>query len=63
MSKKIKKARNRFRKRDEDLKRKFGKRRDLTEEEIKEIGKFAKDAKYHHSKNEKEDSGGDHDWV
>ena len=54
MSKKIKKARNRFRKREEDLKRKFGKRRDLTEEEIKEIGKFAKDAKYNCSKNEKE---------
>ena len=54
MSKKIKKARNRLRKREEDLKRKFGKRRDLTEEEIKEIGKFAKDAKYHCSKNEKE---------
>ena len=54
MSKKIKKARNRLRKREEELKRKFGKRRDLTDEEIKEVRMFANDAKYHHSKNEKE---------
>ena len=52
MSKKIKKARNRLRKREEELKRKFGKRRDLTEEEIKEVRKFAKDANYNRSKNE-----------
>ena len=56
MSKKIKKARNRLRKREEDLKRKFGKRRDLTEAEIKEVSKFAKDARYHHSKKDEEET-------
>ena len=49
MSKKIKKAQNRLRKREEELNRKFGKRRDLTAEEIDEVRKFAKDAKYHSS--------------
>ena len=56
MSKKIKKARNRLRKREEELKRKFGKRRALTEEEIKEVGKFANDARYHHSKKDEEET-------
>jgi len=49
MSKKIKRARNRLRKREEELNRKFGKRRDLTAEEINAVKKFARDARYHSS--------------
>ena len=49
MSKKIKRAKNRLRKREEELNKKFGKRRDLTAEEINEVKKFAKDARYHSS--------------
>ena len=49
MSSKIKKAQNRLRKREEELKKKFGKRRDLTAEEINEVKKFAKAARYHSS--------------
>ena len=56
MSKKIRKAHNRLRKREEELKRKFGKRRDLTDEEIKEVRMFANDAKYHHSKKDEEET-------